>query len=79
MLISEVSIDALRTILSDYQKDNWRKVEDWWGVAGSVEYGVIKLQKENVTLKFDYDNWTEGNIQGPDALVQEIKAKYLLK
>lgn len=79
MLICDIPTRTFGRIVKDLLADGWRKTDEYKNFDAWIDYGMLVLCKHEMSLKFVWDNWTEGTIQGPDTLVQELKEKYGLK
>lgn len=45
------------------------------GFDAWIDYGKIKLKKDRTKLTLEWDNWTEGSVEGPASVVSEIASK----
>jgi hypothetical protein len=52
--------------------DGWQKVGEYDGFDAWIDYGRINLRKEAVRLTLEWNNWTEGSLEGPRSVVERI-------
>lgn len=79
MILSDIPTDTFNQILADLCADGWKILREYDGIDAWIDYGNIELGKDELRLTFEWDNWFEGIIDGPDAFVEEIKQRYGLK
>jgi hypothetical protein len=70
--IKDISTEKLREMTDLLTRAGWRKVSEYKGVDAWVDYGCITMRKAGVKLKLEWDNWTEGSVEGPRRIVEEI-------
>ncbi len=73
MKIEGIPTDIFNRILNDHMKSGWQKISEQTALDTWVNYGKIVLSKDQVTLFFEWDNWFEGWVEGPE---EEIKRIY---
>lgn len=78
MLLSDIPTDAFNRIIAELRADGWKKIKEYDGFDAWIDYGFVVLQKQGVRLTFEWDNWIEGSLEGPETQLQELKAKYAL-
>lgn len=79
LTLSDIPTDTFNLIIKELCSQGWKKIREYNGFDAWIDYGMVVLRKKNIKLKFEWDNWTEGEIHGPDSLLQEIKERYHLK
>ena len=79
MTLSDIPTDTFNLIVEELRSHGWKKIDEYKGFDAWIDYGMILLHKESVNLKFEWDNWTEGEIHGPDTVLHEIKERHHLK
>jgi hypothetical protein len=79
MTVTDIKTDAFNQIVKDLRKEGWRRIEEYDNIDAWIDYGMVRLKKKGVILKFEWTNWDEGSVEGPDDVVQAIKSKYELK
>lgn len=50
----------------------WRKSAEYAGFDAWIDYGRIRLRKGFRKLTLEWDNWTEGSIEGPRRIIESI-------
>jgi len=78
MTVTDIKTDVFNRIVKELRSEGWKKVEEYDNVDAWIDYGMVRLKKDDVTLKFEWTNWDEGSVDGPDELVDALKAKYAL-
>jgi hypothetical protein len=53
-------------------KQGWRKTYEYDGFDAWIDYGKVVLKKDGTALTFEWDNWTEGGIEGPKVALEAI-------
>ena len=76
--IRDIPTDIFNSYIDDFIQDDWIKYFEYSGFDAWIDYGCIKLRKEKLRLKFEWDNWEEGSIEGPKPVIQSIAEKYNL-
>ena len=79
MLISDIPTDTFNRIIADLRSDGWKTISEYDGIDAWIDYGAILLKQDSTELFFEWNNWWEGSIQGPDILLEELQEKYELK
>ena len=54
----------------------WRKTSEYEGVDAWIDYGRIRMRKGRVRLTLEWDNWTEGSIEGPRTVLEDIAHEF---
>jgi len=79
MTATNIKTDTFNRIAKDFRSEGWKKIEEYDNIDAWIDYGMVRLKKVSMVLKFEWTNWEEGCVEGPDDLVQAIKSKYDLK
>jgi hypothetical protein len=58
--------------------EGWIQTYEYSGFDAWIDYGCLKLRKGNDKLKLEWDNWTEGSIEGSRDLIAAIAEKIQL-
>ncbi|MBC8139130.1 MAG: hypothetical protein H8F28_24925 [Fibrella sp.] len=78
MTVSDIPTDTFNRIITDLCSAGWETVSEYNGMDAWIDYGRIELRQGDASLIFEWDNWSEGAIQGPDHLLQSLKEEYAL-
>ena len=70
--IKDIPTDAFETAVRQLQEAGWRKVREYDGFDAWIDYGRVVLRRGRSTLKCEWDNYTEGSIEGPRRIVEEL-------
>ena len=74
--IKDIPTDRFNSIIKQLRSEGWQKKYVYRGPDAWLDYGCVKLKKDGVKLIMEWDNWTEGRIEGPKALVHELGARF---
>jgi len=77
--IKDIPTDQFNQIIETLASSGWKKKFLYDGFDAWIDYGKVELKGENCKLTFEWDNWTEGSIQGPIKDIEIIAAKYNFK
>ena len=58
--------------------EGWRKTREYEGFDAWIDYGRIRLKKRGVKLTLEWDNWTEGSLEGPHPVIEELGRRFEL-
>jgi len=70
--IKDLPTDQFNRLIGALVDSGWVKTFEYDGFDAWIDYGRIKLTKEKLHLTFEWDNWTEGSIEGPRFLIDKI-------
>ena len=76
--ISSISTPVFEKMLSDLRAEQWKIISRYDGFDAGIDYDLVVLEKGNVTLKFKWVLYLDGSVEGPDALLQELRERYSL-
>lgn len=79
MKLAGIPTDTFNQIVKELRADGWTKTDEYDNVDAWSDYGMVVLKKGRASLKFEWDNWMEGTVDGPDEVVHEIRTRYSLK
>jgi hypothetical protein len=78
MKIADIPTAKFNLILDELRVEGWRKVEEYDNFDAWIDYGRVVLEQGDIRLEFEWDNWMEGVIDGPDAVVEQLRTRYRL-
>jgi len=70
--IENVPTEVFNDIVKDYLGQGWQKTFEYEGFDAWIDYGRVDLQKDGRRLRCEWDNWFEGDITGPSALIRQL-------
>jgi hypothetical protein len=73
--IADIPTGEFNALIASLQKEGWRRTYEYTGFDAWIDYGCIKLRKRGVTLKCEWDNWSEGSVVGPALQVKELAVR----
>ena len=50
----------------------WKNKSAYDGFDAWADYGCLKLRRNFTSIKLEWDNWTEGSIEGPRKVIEQI-------
>lgn len=77
--IKDLPTDRFNEIVQKLIDAGWRRTSEYNGYDAWIDYGRIRMRRDRVTLTLEWDNWTEGSIEGPRAAVEEIARDFDLR
>ncbi|WP_051252688.1 hypothetical protein [Ferrimonas kyonanensis] len=78
-IIQDIPTDDFNRIIEFHINNGWVKTYEYDGFDAWIDYGKVKLSKEGFELKFEWDNWCEGEISGKAKDIEFLAAKFGLK
>jgi hypothetical protein len=76
--IKDIPTDRFNRLVADLVAAGWRKTSEYDGFDAWIDYGRIRLRKNRAKLTLEWDNWTEGSIEGPRSIVEELGHQFQL-
>jgi len=70
--IPEIPTEEFNQLVERLQTEGWEKTYEYHGYDAWIDYGCIRLKRNGVCLKCEWDNYHEGSIEGRAAIVEEI-------
>ena len=55
-----------------YFSEGWTQTYEYTGFDAWIDYGCLKLRNGRHELKLEWDNWTEGSVEGRRDLLEPI-------
>ncbi|RYG97935.1 MAG: hypothetical protein EON58_08540 [Alphaproteobacteria bacterium] len=74
--VTDIKTERFNEILAILQSEGWRKTYEYSGFDSWIDYGCVRLKKGRTKLKFEWDNYDEGSIEGPAAVVQSLADRF---
>jgi hypothetical protein len=76
--IKDLPTARFNRLVEELVTTGWTKASEYNGFDAWIDYGRITLRKGAVRLKLEWDNWTEGSVEGPRRAIEEIEQEYSL-
>jgi len=73
--VTDIPTERFNALVAALVARGWEPESVYSGVDAWIDYGSLHLRKDGVVLKCEWDNWTEGSIEGPRATVEAIAAE----
>jgi hypothetical protein len=74
--IKDISPERFHALVDELARDGWRKTSEYDGFDAWIDYGQINLKKGVIKLTLEWDNWTEGSIEGPRDVVERLGREF---
>lgn len=74
--IKDIPTELFKRIIAGFKSDGWNLTYEYSGIDAWIDYGCVVLVKESSRLKFEWDNWTEGSIEGPGMEIEAIARQF---
>ncbi len=68
--IKDIPTERFNALLAELLSSGWKETYRYGGFDAWIDYGEVKLRKAGVRLTLEWDNWTEGSIEGPASFVE---------
>ncbi|MEZ9196573.1 hypothetical protein [Shewanella sp. 10N.286.54.B9] len=75
-IIQDIPTDDFNRILEFHLHNGWVKTYEYDGFDAWIDYSKVKLSKEGLKLKFEWDNWSEGEITGKAQVIDFLAGKF---
>lgn len=73
--IANIPTEDFNALVTSLQKEGWRRTYEYTGFDAWIDYGCVKLRKQGITLKCEWDNWMEGSVAGPKPQIEELAVR----
>ena len=70
--IIDIPTDRFNGLVKELNQEGWKNVYEYNGFDAWIDYGNISLWKNFSKLKLEWDNWTEGSIEGNKKIIAKI-------
>jgi hypothetical protein len=71
-IIKDIPTDRFNQLIEAMTQDGWYKSSEYDGFDAWIDYGKVVLKKDRLRLKFEWDNHTEGSVEGAREMVETI-------
>jgi hypothetical protein len=72
--IKDIPTERFNALRAQLLSDGWTQTYEYTGFDAWIDYGCLKLRKGKDRLKLEWDNWTEGSVEGRQDRVVAIAA-----
>lgn len=77
--IKDIPTQQFNQIIQGLIESGWVKTYEYSWPDAWIDWGCVKLKKNGKRLKFEWDNWTEGSIEGKPDVLEDIARSRGLK
>ena len=72
MKVNDIPTPRFSRAIKKLLRAGWSKTYEYDNFDAWIDYGEIVLEQDGVTLVFKWDNWCEGEVEGPDQVLIEL-------
>ncbi|MDR0233910.1 MAG: hypothetical protein LBI31_03800, partial [Zoogloeaceae bacterium] len=76
--IKDLPTAQFNALIAELVSAGWRKTSEYKGFDAWIDYGQIKMRRDGIRLTFEWDNWTEGSVEGSRNVVEQIAREHNL-
>ena len=76
--IKDIPTDKFNSLIEELLSSDWRKTYVYKGFDAWIDYGKIKFKKDGIKLTLEWDNWSEGSVEGPIQFIKGFAKKHNL-
>lgn len=76
--MAEIDGAAFDRILAALEADRWKVTARYGGIDAGIDYDCIRLRRDGIRLKCEWDRWDGWSIQGPTAVVSDMAERFNL-
>ncbi|WP_343591723.1 hypothetical protein [Paracidovorax wautersii] len=73
--ILDINGQEFERVLRSLENSGWRQTYRYWGTDAGIDYDCIKLKRNGIRLKCEWDNFDEWSIEGPNKAVQALASE----
>jgi hypothetical protein len=78
-IITDIPTEEFGTIIKELIDLGWKTTSVYDRFDAWTDYGKVKLKKQGIRLMCEWDNWTEGSIEGPINTIEALGKERNLK
>jgi hypothetical protein len=76
--IKDIPTESFNALRGQLLSEGWTQIYEYTGMDAWIDYGCLKLRKGRDKLKLEWDNWTEGSVEGRKDLIAAIAERIQL-
>jgi len=73
--IKDIPTERFNALRAQLLSEGWMQTYEYAGFDAWIDYGCLKLRNGRHKLKLEWDNWTEGSVEGQRDLLVPIAEK----
>lgn len=70
--IKDIPTKEFEDLADRLAASGWKKTSEYSGFDAWIDYGRLTFRRRLTRIKFEWDNWTEGSVEGPRRVIEEI-------
>ena len=77
--IKDIPTDKFNDLIKTKIDEGWNKIYVYDEFDAWIDYGKVIIKKDGIKLTFEWDNWTEGSVEGPSREIEKLAIQNNLK
>lgn len=77
--IADIPTETYQRIVEELRADGWDIVYEYAGMDAGIDYGRIDLRRGDDAICCEWTWVCEGELEGPAAIVEAIRARHALR
>jgi hypothetical protein len=77
--IKDLPTERFNRLVEQLAADGWRKAGMYKGLHAWIDFGRLTMRRRGIRLKLEWDNWTEGSIEGPRDVIEKLAHEHDLR
>ena len=73
--IIDIPTEKFHELAKELRSEGWKNIYTYSGFDAWIDYGNISLWRNFRKLNLEWDNWTEGSIEGNKKIIAKIAAR----
>lgn len=74
--IADIDSAGFDGVLAGLEAGRWKVTARYGGMDAGIDYDCVRLRRDGVRLKCEWDPWDGWSIQGPATAVSEIAERF---
>ncbi|HEY9096965.1 MAG TPA: hypothetical protein VIN35_14560 [Hydrogenophaga sp.] len=76
--ITDIGPAVFDRLLLELESDQWKVVARYAGIDAGIDYDCVRLKRDGVRLKCEWDPWGEWSVEGPASVLRAIADRFKL-
>ena len=77
--IKDIPTDKFKDLIKTKIDEGWDKIYVYDEFDAWIDYGKVIIKKDGIKLTFEWDNWTEGSVEGSSQEIEKLAIQNNLK
>ena len=71
-VIRDIPTERYNELPDWLRQRGWTLVSEYDGFDAWVDFGELRFERDGTRIRLEWDNWTEGSIEGPRTVVKAL-------